>query len=47
VAYLQKREIFEYGPSKITVFDFDERICGAVNRFADKERLVCSESSRR
>jgi predicted methyltransferase len=39
VAYLQKREIFGYGPSKITVFDFDERIVGAVKRFADKERL--------
>ena len=39
VAYLQKREILPYGPSKITVFDFDERIVGAVNRFADKERL--------
>lgn len=39
VAYLQKREIFPYGPSKITVFDFDERIVGAVKRFADKERL--------
>lgn len=39
VAYLQKRKILEYGPSKITVFDFDERIVGAVNRFADKERL--------
>src|SRR5580658_3241873 len=36
VAYLQKRNIFEYGPSKITVFDFDERICGAIKRFADK-----------
>jgi predicted methyltransferase len=39
VAYLQKRRIYEYGPSRITVFDFDERIVGAVNRFADKERL--------
>lgn len=39
VAYLEKREILDYGPSKITVFDFDERIVGAVNRFADKERL--------
>lgn len=39
VAYLQKREILENGPTKITVFDFDERIVGAVNRFADKERL--------
>lgn len=40
VAYLQKREIFPYGPSKITVFDFDERIVSAVKKFADKERLV-------
>jgi len=39
VAYLQARDILDYGPSKITVFDFDERICGAVNRFADKEQL--------
>lgn len=38
-AYLQKRGVVEYGPSRITVFDFDERIVGAVNRFADKERL--------
>lgn len=39
VSYLQKREIVEYGPSKITVFDFDERIVNAVKRFADAERL--------
>ena len=39
VAYLQNREIIEYGPSSIVVYDFDERICGAVERFADKERL--------
>lgn len=44
VAYLQKREIdgrpiFDFGPSKITVFDFDERNVNAVRRFADKERL--------
>lgn len=39
VAFLQKRGIVDYGPSKIDVFDFDERICGAVERFADKERL--------
>ncbi len=39
VAYLHKRGILDYGPSKITVFDFDERIVGAVKRFADKERL--------
>ena len=39
VAYLKQRGIIDYGPSKITVFDFDERICNAVERFADKERL--------
>src|SRR3954465_1530565 len=39
VAYLRKRGIIDYGPSKIVVYDFDERICGAVTKFADKERL--------
>jgi predicted methyltransferase len=39
VAYLKRRGIVSYGPSHITVFDFDERICGAVERFADRERL--------
>lgn len=39
VAYLHARDIVGYGPSMITVFDFDERIVGAINRFADKERL--------
>lgn len=40
VAYLRKRNIINYGPSEIVVFDFDERICGAVTRFADKEGLT-------
>ena len=39
VAYLHHREILPYGPSRIVVFDFDERICNAVARFADKEQL--------
>lgn len=39
VAYLQHRDILSYGPTRIVVFDFDERICNAVKRFADKERL--------
>lgn len=39
VAYMRKRDIIDYGPSEIVVFDFDERICGAVARFADAERL--------
>ena len=40
VAYLHKREILGYGPTEIVVFDFDERICSAVKRFADRERLT-------
>jgi N4-bis(aminopropyl)spermidine synthase len=39
IAYLRNRGILDYGPSKVTVFDFDERICEAVTRFADSERL--------
>src|SRR5437762_5490448 len=39
VAYLQRKGILDYGPSLIHVFDFDERIVGAVKRFADRERL--------
>jgi predicted methyltransferase len=39
VAYLHARGIINYGPSMITVLDFDERIVGAINRFADRERL--------
>src|SRR5882672_9082470 len=39
VAYLKARDIVNYGPSQIVVFDFDERICSAVERFADRERL--------
>jgi predicted RNA methylase len=44
VAYLHHREILPYGPSEIVVFDFDERICNAVERFADKERLETLKS---
>jgi predicted methyltransferase len=39
VAYLKKRGVLNYGPSKITVFDFDERTVQAIKRFADKERI--------
>lgn len=39
VAYLRKRKIIPYGPSDITIFDFDERVCGAVTRFAEAEQL--------
>jgi predicted methyltransferase len=39
VAYLHARGILPYGPQGIVVYDFDERICNAVIRFADKERI--------
>ena len=39
VAYLQQKEIISYGPTESVVFDFDERICSAVTRFAEKEGL--------
>ena len=39
VSYLQQRHIIAHGPSEIVVFDFDERVCGAVSRFADAEQL--------
>ena len=39
IAYLQAREILAYGPATVTAFDFDERICTAIDRFADRERL--------
>lgn len=40
VAYLQARDVLSFGPTHITVFDFDERTVNAVNRFADKERIT-------
>ncbi|MER9392390.1 bis-aminopropyl spermidine synthase family protein [Mesorhizobium sp. M0090] len=39
VAYLQAKDVLQFGPSHITVFDFDQRTVNAVNRFADKERI--------
>lgn len=40
VAYLQARGVLNFGPSKITVFDFDERTVEAVKNFADRERIL-------
>src|SRR5208282_2788893 len=37
VAYLHHRAILDYGPTHITVLDFDERIVNAINRFAERE----------
>lgn len=39
VAHLHNGGIINYGPAEIVVFDFDERVCSAVTRFADRERL--------
>lgn len=39
VAYLEARKVLDFGPSRITVFDFDERTVQSVKRFADKERI--------
>lgn len=39
VAYLKAKEVLRFGPSHITVFDFDERQVSAIQRFADRERL--------
>lgn len=44
VAYLKHKGILDYGPKEITVFDFDERICNAVTRFADAERIETLQS---
>jgi N4-bis(aminopropyl)spermidine synthase len=44
VAYLQRRGILDYGPSEIAIFDFDERMCSAVTRFADSESLTTLRS---
>ena len=40
VAYLHSREVIDYGPSEICVFDFDERMGGAISRFAEREGLT-------
>ena len=45
VAYLMHRKILNYGPTRIQVFDFDERICGAIKRFADRERIETLDST--
>ncbi|WP_083435660.1 bis-aminopropyl spermidine synthase family protein [Sphingopyxis sp. C-1] len=39
VAYLKARGVLTFGPSHITVFDFDERTVEAVMNFADREGI--------
>lgn len=40
IAYMKKVGVFNYGPTRIELVDFDERIVRAVHRFADKEDLL-------
>lgn len=39
VAYLKATDVLNFGPSHITVFDFDERMVEAVKRFADRQDI--------
>jgi predicted methyltransferase len=39
VAYLKSTGIIDYGPSQITVFDFDERQVQAVKSFAERKHI--------
>lgn len=39
VAYLKSRKIVPYGPSQITVFDFDERQVQAIKTFAERKHI--------
>jgi predicted methyltransferase len=39
VAYMKNMNIIDYGPSQITVFDFDERQIHAINSFAERKHI--------
>jgi N4-bis(aminopropyl)spermidine synthase len=39
VAYLKSRKIIGYGPTQITVFDFDERQVQAIKSFAERKQI--------
>ena len=39
VAYLKSRKTVPYGPSQITVFDFDERQVQAIKSFAERKHI--------
>jgi N4-bis(aminopropyl)spermidine synthase len=39
VAYLKNEKIIDYGPSQITVFDFDERQVQAIKSFAERKHI--------
>lgn len=40
VAYLRQAGILPYGPSEIVVYDFDERMLKAAQRFAEKQGIT-------
>jgi predicted methyltransferase len=40
VAYLRAEGIFDYGPSHISVFDFDERIVSSIRCFAEANHIA-------
>jgi len=40
VAYLRQAGILPYGPSEIVVYDFDERMLKAAERFAEKQGIT-------
>ena len=40
VAYLHREGIVDYGPLEIVVYDFDQRICNAITRFAERQELT-------
>lgn len=40
VAYLRQAGILSYGPREIVVFDFDERMLRAAERFASKQGII-------
>lgn len=39
VAYLKRQSIINYGPSQITVFDFDERMVQSIKSFAERKQI--------
>lgn len=39
LAHLMGEGVFQYGPSHITVLDFDERMVNSILRFADKAKI--------
>ena len=45
IMHLKNQGIFNYGPSKIHVLDFDERVVNSINKFASNNELSTCISS--